>query len=109
MRKNTFSVLSEKKRTEEYKGFLYIKCEKCGGIKGFCVKDKLKYYKCECGHKTELNDLKRLLVSCECGRFFRYQTNMTQTEFDVCCRDCGSPVAVEWNNKRKRYETMRNQ
>lgn len=27
--------------------------------------------------------------------------------FDVACYDCGNPVAVEWNPKKKQYETMR--
>jgi DNA-directed RNA polymerase subunit N (RpoN/RPB10) len=32
---------------------------------------------------------------------------MTETEFDVDCYDCGAPVAVEWNEKKWMYETMK--
>ena len=35
-----------------YKGFLYIKCDKCGKEKGFCAKEKIKSYKCECRKET---------------------------------------------------------
>ena len=48
-----------------------------------------------------------LYMKCECGRQARYLTNMTETEFDVDCYDCGAPVAVEWNEKKWMYETMK--
>lgn len=90
-----------------YKGFLYIKCQKCGEIKGFCTKVPLNYHKCTCGTKTELVDLVPLYISCECGRKFKYQTNMTEKQFDIECLDCGAPVAVHWNEKKKLYEPIR--
>ena len=48
-----------------------------------------------------------LYMKCECGRQARYLTNMTETEFDVDCYDCGAPVAVAWNEKKWIYETMK--
>lgn len=39
---------------DEYKGFLMIKCEKCGEIKGFCAKTPISEYRCQCGGKTKL-------------------------------------------------------
>lgn len=90
-----------------YKGFLYIKCQKCGEIKGYCTKYPLKYHQCACGAKTELVDLVPLYISCECGRKFKYQTNMTEKQFDIECLDCGAPVAVHWNEKKKLYEAIR--
>ena len=53
-----------------YKGFLYIKCDKCGKEKGFCAKEKIKSYKCECGKETELVNLKPLYTKCKCGNEF---------------------------------------
>lgn len=64
-----------------YKGFLYIKCDKCGKEKGFCAKEKIKSYKCECGKETELVNLKPLYTKCKCGNEFKYMTNMNTAEF----------------------------
>ena len=90
-----------------YTGFLLIKCEHCGKTKAFCSKGELTYYRCECGGKTEMEDLRRLYVNCECGRKSVYFTNIEDAAVDVNCIDCGQPVAVQWNSKKKVYETMR--
>lgn len=93
-------------KQEGYKGFLYIKCAHCGKEKGFYTKDRLRYHKCECEEKTELNDLKTLYVNCECGGRFKYLTNKQEEQFDITCIKCGQPVAVEWNQKKGIYETI---
>lgn len=90
-----------------YTGFLLIECEHCGKIKGFCSKSAITYYRCDCGGKTELEDLRRLYVNCECGRRSAYFTNVKDAALDVNCIDCGQPVAVQWNSKKKIYETTR--
>ena len=93
---------------EGYKGFLMIHCEHCGHVRAFCSKYTLSWYKCPaCGEKTKLTGLVPVHINCECGRHSRYFTNITDPEMDVDCIDCGSPVAVEWNGKKKCYETMR--
>lgn len=96
----------ERKR-RSYMGFLLIKCEHCGKIKGFCSKSAITYYRCDCGGNTWLEDLRRLYVNCECGRKSVYFTNVKDAALDVDCIDCGQLVAVQWNSKRKIYETMR--
>lgn len=88
-----------------YSGFLYMKCESCGKEKAFCTKG-ISEYTCDCGHTTPLQDLKPLFVNCKCGRRFRYFTNMQEEQFDVECIECGSPVSVNWNPNKKRYQTM---
>lgn len=90
-----------------YGGFLYIKCPDCGKIKGFCAKVRLSNFRCDCGSVTRLENLVPLYLNCECGRNARYLTNMDEPAFDVVCYDCGNPVAVEWNQKKKQYETIR--
>lgn len=90
-----------------YGGFLYIKCPDCGKIKGFCAKVRLSNYRCDCGSVTRLENMVPLTMNCECGRNSRYLTNMEDPEFDITCYDCGSPVAVAWNPKKKQYETIR--
>ena len=89
-----------------YGGYLYMKCPACGKIRGFCAKTRLNHYRCECGAVTRMERMVPLYIKCECGRQARYLTNMTETEFDVDCYDCGAPVAVEWNEKKWQYEPM---
>ena len=91
-----------------YKGFLYIKCQHCGEIKSFCSKKSIKSYRCsECGTETPLKNLSHLWLNCECGRTSHYFTNMTEFAFDVNCIECGAPVAVKWNSRKKLYDTIR--
>lgn len=90
---------------DEYTGFLYIKCHKCGKIRGFCTKG-ITEYRCGCGHITPLHDLKPLYVNCQCGKNFKYMTNMDSNMFDVNCIECGGPVAVSWNAKKMIYQTI---
>lgn len=90
-----------------YSGFLHIRC-KCGAEKSFFAKVGLGFYKCtECGERTELKDLKRVFLNCECGGRIRYLTNETSEMFDLNCLDCGQPVAMKYNEKKKLYETIR--
>lgn len=90
-----------------YGGYLYMKCPVCGKIKGFCAKTRLLNYRCECGAVTRMEHMAPLYMKCECGRQARYMTNITEAEFDMTCYDCGSPVAMQWNEKKEQYETMR--
>lgn len=90
-----------------YSGFLHIRC-KCGAEKSFFTKAGLSSFKCtECGERTDLKDLKLAFLSCECGKHLRYFTNETERMFDLNCLDCGQPVAMKYNEKKKRYETIR--
>lgn len=91
-----------------YKGFLYIRCPECGTVKGFCTKELQEGCHCfECGADIPFTEeLVPLYVNCQCGRYFRYMTNMSDEVFDINCIDCGSPVAVQYNAKKKIYETI---
>lgn len=91
-----------------YTGFLHIRCEHCGKTKTFCAKHQLSYYGCkECGGKTDLKDLKRAFINCECGGMTRYLTNETAELIELNCINCGMPVALKYNAKKKLYETIR--
>lgn len=93
----------------KYKGFLYIKCPECEHVKGFYTKKEMDRYHCEnCDATTEFEKpLVLMWVNCECGGRFRYMTNMTDPVFDVVCLECGSPVAVQWNERKGLYETIK--
>lgn len=94
---------------DRHSGFMYIKCERCGSERAYCQKAPSEYSICKrCGSRTYFTEpLKQILVGCECGQRSRYLTNMTEDMFDIQCIDCGSPVAVKYNQKTKRYETIR--
>lgn len=96
----------EKDSAGGFGGFLYLKCPKCGKIKGFCSKTRINHFRCECGEVTELKHLVPLYMHCECGRRSRYLTNMDEKQFDMICYDCGAPVAIGWNENKKQFETM---
>lgn len=97
------------KNSDAHSGFLYIKCAHCGAERAYCQKAPSEYSICKrCGSRTYFTEpLKQILVSCECGQRSRYLTNMTDDMFDIQCIDCGSPVAVKYNQKTKCYETIR--
>lgn len=96
---------------QKYKGFgfLYIKCEHCGEIKGFHSKQDIDCYFCKsCGKATTFTEpLVPLRFRCECGSGFKYLTNLDDDMFDIACLDCKSPVTVEYNGKVKEYRGCR--
>ena len=93
--------------TSTYKGFLLIKCEHCGEVKGFCAKIPASRNACsKCGKVTELRGLKPLHLKCKCGSEFTYRTNMTDETFDWPCLNCGSPVDLELNRRGDTYVTV---
>lgn len=99
---------SQAQESRGYARFLHIRCEHCGKTKTFCAKHQLSYYGCkECGGKTDLKDLKRAFINCECGGMARYLTNETAELIELNCINCGMPVALKYNAKKKLYETIR--
>lgn len=90
---------------EAYKGFLYIRCEECGEVKGFNAKFPQTYFQCNCGHRTELRNLRTAHVNCKCGRSFTYKTNL-EYDFTIPCLSCGSPVDLELGAKKTAFVTI---
>ena len=88
-------------------GFLLIRCDHCGDVHAFCARQPITVYRCEkCGGHTPLTDMFPLRVTCECGGRYNYRTNLTVKQMDVNCYKCGCPVAVEWSERRGRYEPI---
>lgn len=98
-----------KSSAPKYKGFAYIKCPICGKERGFCMKKESDHYHCDgCGSRSVFDkSLVPLFINCECGKRFKYLTNMTDSMFDINCIGCGSPVAVKWNKDKRIYETIK--
>lgn len=91
---------------ESYKGFLFIRCEACGKEKGYCSKHPMTFHKCECGHHTDLHDLKPVHAYCKCGRQYKYRTNISDPRLTISCLSCGAPVDLELNGKETAYVTV---
>ncbi|MBO5953468.1 MAG: hypothetical protein J6Q53_05050 [Oscillospiraceae bacterium] len=88
-------------------GFLSIRCEKCGNLKGFFSRDTLQYSRCkECDHKTFLNNLAPAILKCKCGNRTVVSTNMTDHIITVTCPFCRAPVDLELDRAGVRYLTM---
>lgn len=88
-------------------GFLYIKCDVCGKKKGFYAKKLLTHYHCDCGHDTELRDIKRMYVKCPCcNNSLYYKTNIQDDRFEIDCLRCGAPVDMTINNDKTEYITL---
>jgi len=100
-------VRAEDPAQDGYKGFLMIKCEHCGKVRGLCAKIPTKTYRCkECGKETGLKDLATVRFKCKCGRSYKYLTNRQEDEFDWECLDCGTSTPIVWNGRRKQYQGM---
>ena len=102
------SESAEESETEppKYRGFMLIKCAHCGEVKGFNARAELSSYKCDCDGETPLGKLHPLTALCECGKRWRYLTNITEDSFEMNCLHCGSPIPVFWNESKKKYETL---
>ena len=94
---------------EGYKGFLLMECEECGKIKGFCARKPITSYRCDdCGHITQLKNLRPAFLKCKCGREYKYKTNAKGYLITYNCLDCGSPVDLELNSRETAYVTVGN-
>ena len=75
-------------------------------MRGFKPAHEISSYKCDCGGVTELGKLVPLTALCECGKRWRYLTNLTQDSYELNCIHCGSPIPVFFNDKKGKYETI---
>lgn len=91
---------------EGYKGFLRIRCVKCGKLKSFCTKKRLSGYYCECGGYTILEGLVDIDARCSvCGHTWGYRTNNTAQLDEITCLECGAPITLE-QDKYGDYQTI---
>ena len=98
----------EIQKPKKYKGFLLIKCESCGEVKGFCAKEPIDSYYCKsCGSKTPLEDMKVLYEDCECGMHYKYMTNQTEDFVTHECLSCGEKNTMVLNSRRTAYVTRK--
>ena len=109
MSDDSTKMVGGKAVTNQYKGLVCIKCEKCGKIHMFFAQNELQFYYClRCKSKIIL-DLPpvKLFVRHECGNRKKYVTNIRDRLIDVQCYQCGAPVTVEWQHKKRLYETVK--
>lgn len=83
-------------KPDGYKGFLYLRCERCGEEHAFNVKTPINDYVCgKCGGVTMLQNLHRAYFHCECGREWKYHTNIDARLLETTCINCNSPMVAE--------------
>ena len=88
-------------------GFLAIRCEKCGELKGFFSREAIAYSRCKlCDRKTELKDLAPAELKCKCGRRCMVSTNLTDRMITIICPICRAPVDLELDREGSTYRTM---
>lgn len=98
---------NDKSSEPEYvRGFVIFKCEKCGKVKAYCLKENRCSERCECGHETEFHDMKPVFLKCKCGKEFKYMTNLQTAEFTHKCIECGSEVKLKLNTRKTAYTTI---
>lgn len=61
----------------------------------------------KCGATTELSGMRPAYIHCECGKDFRYMTNIQDKQFTYTCFKCGSPVEMELNGKGNAFITIK--
>ena len=90
-----------------YKGFMRLRCQKCGAVHSFCAKTPISEYRCyKCGGKTELENMHRMFVECKCGSKYSYYTNEMEEMITHDCLNCGAPVDLKFNSRRTAYVTI---
>lgn len=91
-----------------YKGFLHLSCSRCGRTKTFHAKERMTVHRCcDCGKETELEFMRRVYTSCNCGQDSYYLTNRKEEKLKIPCVRCGAEVLVGWNPEKCCYETIR--
>lgn len=83
-------------KLDGYKGFLYLRCEHCGEEHAFNIKTPIEDYVCKkCGGVMPLQDLRRARFRCECGREWKYYTNVDSRLLETTCVNCMPPMVAE--------------
>lgn len=95
--------------TDGYRGFLHVKCSKCGDVKTFCAKISTNVHHCHnCGTDTRLNGLALVRTTCNCGKEFTYHTNrVDEWGFDIPCISCGRDMAVEYSTREHCFVSLK--
>lgn len=90
-----------------YSGMLVIQCSHCGKYVSLSTKKPIDIYKCECGHTTELGQMRKAVARCECGKIWNMKTNIQRDGFEFKCLSCGTPIDLELNRKTNEYGNIR--
>lgn len=91
---------------KEYRGLFHMRCSKCGQTRTFGTSNLITHYRCPCGEVIELDNLRIAYMHCECKNHRRYRTNADTRLIEIDCGVCGYPVAMEYNSRTGRYQTI---
>ena len=96
-------------RLKAFRGFMHIECEHCGKITSTCLKGWQRFFTCNnCNERLPMTEenMRKVVMDCKCGNHSEYFTNRVDGMFDIDCINCGAPVTVEWNSKKKEYRSL---
>ncbi|MDE7243282.1 MAG: hypothetical protein K2O18_04795 [Oscillospiraceae bacterium] len=87
------------------KGFVLIRCEKCGNIFRSFLRSPQKMLSCKCGNHIDLAvPLAGFEYTCErCGRKNFGSTNIEDPSIEVRC-SCGEQAELDWVSADKEYQ-----
>lgn len=78
------------------KGFVIIRCEKCGNVFRSFLRGPQKELSCKCGHHIDLTvPLANFEYTCECGKKNWGKTNVEDASIEVRC-SCGKRKVLDW-------------
>lgn len=102
---------AEEQTVRPVKGFLIIKCRRCGATHSFFLKEYTTATRCAgCGAEIPLdgNLLRPAYMKCpDCENELKYRTNFTGERIELNCKKCGAPVDLELNGKGNAYNTIK--
>lgn len=107
-------IIKERETLEEpkehpqrgYKGFMIIRCPKCGKTRGFYQRTLATEYQCFCGKPIHLEKLRPVFLECKgCGESLKYRTNIKDDTFDFPCVECKNLVTLTLNKHKNAYVT----
>ena len=92
------------------KGFVVLKCQKCGEIKSFFIRERQKHFQCfSCKAETPIDKdvVRPVYTKCHCcGNELMFRTNLTGDRIEIPCKKCGTLIPCALNKKGNAYNTV---
>lgn len=84
-----------------WKGFMILRCSRCGGVHPFFSRERITEHRCRCGWTEKFDDLIPAHVRCDkCGKYLKYRTNIRDdTTVTISCLECRAPIDLQTNER----------
>lgn len=87
-----------------------VECDDCGKLtflnRNTCKDEMITCVNCK--HDIEIDEsmVAPAEYECECGERYRLGVHSVSDTVSINCRNCGTPIDLTWNKKKRRYEKM---